>query len=34
MVFAPLLPPFYEFLKFHFFGNVDHVEAKRMPFEF
>ena len=32
MVFAPLIPPFYEFLIF--FGNVDHVEAKRMPFEF
>ena len=34
MVFAPLIPPFYEFLKFIFFRNVDHVEAKRIPFEF
>ena len=34
MVFAPLMLPFYEFLKFLFFRNVDHVEAKRMPFEF
>ena len=34
MVFAPLIPLFYEFLKFLFFRNVDHVEAKRMPFEF
>ena len=32
MVFAPLMPSFYEFLIF--FRNVDHVEAKRMPFEF
>ena len=34
MVFAPLIPPFYEFLEFIFLRNVDHIEAKRMPFEF
>ena len=34
MIFAPLIPPFYEFLKFLFFINVDHVEVNRMPFEF
>ena len=33
MVFAPLIPPFTNFWNF-FFINVDHVEAKRMPFEF
>ena len=34
MVFAPLIPPFTNFWKFFFFRNIDHVEAKRMPFEF
>ena len=32
--FLPPNTPLYEFLKFLFFRNVDHVEAKRMPFEF
>ena len=36
MVFAPPPPnnPFLRIFELPFFRNVDHVEAKRMPFEF
>ena len=35
MVFAPLIPPpLLRIFEISFFRNVDHVEVKRMPFEF